>query len=67
MKTYLNKTVKNVLGKDTVQSVTIERENDNTAWCYVNHDNEYLSMSLENLKILSEQINEALTQFEKSK
>ena len=65
MKTYLNRTIINSIGNEAVQSVAIEKEENDVIWCLVRHDNEYLSMSYDNLKILQDQINNAVISFEK--
>jgi len=57
--------VKNAIGNDCVQSVTLEREEDGTDWSIINHDGNEISLSKENLIILFNNINIVLKASEK--
>ena len=63
-KVRVEKEITNVMGKPSSQIVLIEQEFDGTAWAIVNHDNEELSMSYENLVILKHSITQALIEYQ---
>jgi len=68
MKVNFKKVVKNAIGNNTIQSVSIDDEDkfeDGETWAVVVHDSENLSMSLENLRNLKKSIESALLIYDK--